>query len=74
MQHVDIDEAKIRLPDLVRASMTGEDIFIDTDDRQVVQLVPMTQPIHRPRFGSAKGLFIMAEDFDAPLEDFEEYM
>jgi predicted DNA-binding antitoxin AbrB/MazE fold protein len=28
-----------------------------------------------PQFGSAKGsILYMAEDFDAPLEDFEEYM
>ncbi|MBA2693778.1 MAG: DUF2281 domain-containing protein [Rubrobacter sp.] len=25
----------------------------------------------RPRFGSAKGLVEMCDDFDAPLEDFE---
>lgn len=25
-----------------------------------------------PRFGSAKGLVRMSDDFDAPLEDFEE--
>ncbi|MBC7528336.1 MAG: DUF2281 domain-containing protein [Chthonomonadaceae bacterium] len=28
----------------------------------------------RPRFGSGKGIFRMAHDFDAPLEDFREYM
>jgi len=27
-----------------------------------------------PKFGYAKGTFKMADDFDAPLEDFEEYM
>lgn len=27
-----------------------------------------------PVFGSAKGQFKMAEDFDAPLADFSEYM
>jgi hypothetical protein len=26
-----------------------------------------------PRFGSARGLVRMSDDFDAPLEDFEEY-
>jgi hypothetical protein len=25
-------------------------------------------------FGAAKGEFLMADDFDAPLEDFKEYM
>jgi hypothetical protein len=29
---------------------------------------------HKPVFGCAKGQFIMSDDFDAPLEDFKEYM
>lgn len=28
----------------------------------------------RPVFGSGKGLFIIPDDFDEPLEDFKEYM
>ena len=28
----------------------------------------------RPVFGCAKGQFWMSDDFDAPLEDFAEYM
>lgn len=27
----------------------------------------------KSNFGSAKGLIIMSDDFDAPLEDFKEY-
>ena len=27
-----------------------------------------------PTFGSCKGLFIIPDDFDEPLEDFKEYM
>jgi len=27
-----------------------------------------------PQFGSLKGVFKMADDFDDPLEDFKEYM
>lgn len=28
----------------------------------------------KPRFGSGKGMFVMHEDFDEPLDDFAEYM
>ncbi|MBT9544407.1 MAG: DUF2281 domain-containing protein [Candidatus Sericytochromatia bacterium] len=31
-------------------------------------------PPKRPQFGSAKGFYKTTEDFDAPLEDFAEYM
>ncbi len=27
-----------------------------------------------PQFGSAKGKYTLANDFDAPLEDFKDYM
>ena len=74
MYEVKLDQAKSILAVLVRAAIEGERVFIFQDDRQVVQLVPVAPPTRRPQFGSAKGLIIMAEDFDAPLEDFEEYM
>jgi len=28
----------------------------------------------KPRFGSAKDKYILSPDFDAPLDDFKEYM
>jgi len=28
----------------------------------------------KPKFGCAKGRFIMSDDFDEPLEDLKEYM
>jgi hypothetical protein len=39
-----------------------------------LQSVPAALSGRCPQFGSAKGLIVMTEDFDAPLEDFEEYM
>lgn len=32
------------------------------------------KPRKKRKAGSAKGKFVMADDFDAPLEDFAEYM
>ncbi len=74
MQHVDLDEVGNRLPDLVNAAVNGEDVFIDMNGQQSVQLVPTVRPQGRRRAGSAKGLMTVAEDFDAPLEDFRDYM
>jgi antitoxin (DNA-binding transcriptional repressor) of toxin-antitoxin stability system len=74
MYQVKLDEAKVRLLDLIEAAIRGEDVFILKDDHPVVQLVPLEPAKRHPQFGSAKGLVVMAEDFDAPLEDFSEYM
>jgi len=40
--------------------------------KQSVEIEP--EKPRRRKFGSAKGKYTMADDFDAPLEDFAEYM
>src|SRR4051794_10252777 len=73
MQQFSLAEAQAHLSDLIAAAMRGEKVFITTDDQARVQLVPVAQPKRQPQFGSAKGLITyMADDFDAPLPDFDE--
>ena len=74
MRQVTLDEAKARFLDLVEDAIGGEVIVITKDDRPVVQLVAATQARHHPQFGSARGLVDLADDFDEPLADFDEYM
>jgi prevent-host-death family protein len=74
MPQVDIQEAKTQLPDLVEAAMSGIEVVIARENRPVVKLVPLAQSMPHPRFGSAAGLIAMSDDFDAPLEDFKDYM
>jgi Protein of unknown function (DUF2281) len=42
--------------------------------QQKEQATSDIKPKHPRQFGSAKGMIRMAENFDEPLEDFEEYM
>ena len=67
MYQVRLNEAKTRLADLIETAFKGEEVFILKDDRQIVQLVPTELPKRHPQFGSARGLIVLAEDFDAPL-------
>ena len=73
MHQVSIEEAKSTLPDLIEAAVGGDEVFIAKDEQNIVRLVPVSGPKPIPQFGSAKGQIVMAEDFDAPLEDFDEY-
>ena len=73
MHQVSIEEAKTTLPDLIEAAVSGDEVRIAKDDDHIVRLVPVSGTKQAPQFGSAKGLIIMTEDFDAPLEDFDEY-
>ena len=73
MHQVNIEEAKTTLPDLIEAAVDGDEVLIAKDDQHIVKLVPVSGTKPAPQFGSAQGLITMAEDFDAPLEDFDEY-
>lgn len=73
MVKVALEEAGRRLPDLIKAAVNGESVYIITDDK-MIRLVPETVMKVPRQFGSAKGLIHMADDFDEPLEDFKEYM
>jgi antitoxin (DNA-binding transcriptional repressor) of toxin-antitoxin stability system len=76
MIQITLDDATKRLPDLVDAAVRGEEVLItveDTQGKHLVRLVPVILEHPRPRFGSARGLFDMSDDFDAPLPDFDEY-
>jgi antitoxin (DNA-binding transcriptional repressor) of toxin-antitoxin stability system len=73
MEEVTVEEARARLPDLIDAALRGERVAIATEDQQVVQLVPVATRRRKRQFGSARGLIVMADDFDAPLTDFVDY-
>ncbi|HET6883400.1 MAG TPA: type II toxin-antitoxin system prevent-host-death family antitoxin [Pirellulales bacterium] len=77
MASVTIEEAQARLPELVHRLTTDEEVVITENNQPVARLVksaPKSQP-RRRQLGTMKGsVRYMAPDFDAPLEDFREYM
>ncbi len=74
MPHIDIDQAKSRLEELVEKASRGEEVIITRGDGVAFKLVPALAEEPRPRFGSAEGQVWMSDDFDAPLDDFKDYM
>jgi antitoxin (DNA-binding transcriptional repressor) of toxin-antitoxin stability system len=73
MEPIPMEKAQRQLPTLIRAALLGEEVVITAEDAREVRLVPVKPVGPTRRFGSAKGLIEMAEDFDEPLEDFREY-
>ena len=50
-------------------------MIIANAGKPVVKLVPVEQPEKKIRqFGGWEGQVWMADDFDAPLDDFKDYM
>jgi prevent-host-death family protein len=74
MLQVTLAEASAQLAQLVEAALQGEEIVIVRDEQPAVKLMPMLPVKRRRKPGSAKGLITISDDFDAPLEDFKDYM
>jgi prevent-host-death family protein len=69
-----VAEAKARFSELVKRAMAGEQVVIAKDNKAVLRLVPVHVPAGRRAPGSAKGQIWMAPDFEAPLDDFADYV
>lgn len=74
MVRVTIAEAETHLKQLIETALKGETVVIVEDGEQLVRLTPEKKRKHPRTPGSAQGQIWMADDFDAPLDDFAEYM
>lgn len=73
MYLVSLNEAETQLAKLVEEAARGEEVIITRNDGTSFRIVPMAAEVAVSQFGSAKGLIKISDDFDEPLEEFEEY-
>ncbi len=74
MYEVRVEKAgSTHLQDLIESVVNGEEVIFTQNDRPVAKLTAVHSDKPIPKFGSAKGLFVLADDFDEPLADLEEY-
>ncbi len=84
MPQIDIAQAQINLSELIEKVISGEEVVITKNDHAVVKLVAVA-PVNQRRshlFGSdspsgtlrERDLISISDDFDEPLEDFQDYM
>ncbi|MEW5828422.1 MAG: prevent-host-death protein [Chloroflexota bacterium] len=52
-----------KLWNLIDAALRGEPVFIERDDKALVQLIPLKQMFHPRKAGSAKGMVKMTSAF-----------
>ena len=69
---VELEQAEGHLAQLVEEVGAGGEVVLTRNGQPVARLVAVEDADRVP--GSAKGLFTVPADFDAPLEDFREYM
>jgi prevent-host-death family protein len=66
---VNIHEAKTQFSKLIAKVGEGQEIIIAKAGKPVARLVPMGDRPARRTPGSARGLIVISDDFDAPLPD-----
>lgn len=75
IHQVNIHEAKTQLSRLIQEALAGKTVIIARDNQPLVKLEVLPEAKRRRTVGGAQDLVLaIAEDFDAPLEDFQEYM
>jgi antitoxin (DNA-binding transcriptional repressor) of toxin-antitoxin stability system len=74
MSTITLAEAQARLPDILGQLMPGQEITITEHGQPLAQVKRAERTSWPCQPGSAAGKVWMAPDFDAPIEDFKEYM
>lgn len=74
MTQIELKDAEDQFIKLIELAAGGEEVIISKDKLPFVKITPAFNQKRQRQFGSAKGLIVMSDDFDEPLEDFEEYM
>jgi prevent-host-death family protein len=64
---VNIHEAKTHLSRLLERVAMGEEVIIAKAGKPVAKLIPVEGTRRKFQFGSAKGEFVVPDDFNDPL-------
>lgn len=73
MLTVTVDEAKIKLQELIHKVLFGEEVYIRLADNSSVQLTKVKQFKQPRKAGCLKGLIKIKDDFNAVPDGFEDY-
>ena len=77
MATISIEDAQEKLAELIRSMSPGDEVIITANDHPVAKLMPTQDvAVMMPRQpGTLRGTVLhYAADFNAPLDEFKEYM
>jgi antitoxin (DNA-binding transcriptional repressor) of toxin-antitoxin stability system len=75
MTAMPLHEVQAKLPELIHALSPADRLIITEHDVPIAQLVLTASSPPRRKLGTMQGsVTYMAPDFDAPLDEFREYM
>ena len=73
MSSIEITQTVSQISKLFHLALNGEEIIITENQQPLLKLISLQPKSKRPPlFGSDKGIISTSDDFDAPLEEFED--
>ncbi len=73
MYEIELTLARKQIAELLDEVIRGEEVTITENGHPLVKMLHAATTKPQPKFGSAKGLITIPDDFDEPLEDFKAY-
>jgi prevent-host-death family protein len=74
MRAIPIHEAKTQFSRLIARAEAGEEIIVRRGSRPVAKIIAYSEPVASRRPGALKGMIHIGDEFDAPLDDFADYV
>jgi prevent-host-death family protein len=75
MKTIEIEQAILQINQLLEIAAKGQEVIITKNHEPLVKLSSAkSQQKRPPLFGSDKDIISISDDFDEPLEDFNEYV
>jgi antitoxin (DNA-binding transcriptional repressor) of toxin-antitoxin stability system len=75
MTNIPIQQAQLQLPELIHQLAPGGEVVITENDLPIARIVQPAAPQPKRKLGSLRGTVLyMAPDFDAPLDEFKEFV
>jgi len=75
MKSIDINQALPQIFELLEMAFVGEEILITKNNHQTIKITSLSLHQQRlPLFGCDKDRISMTDDFDEPLDDFQDYL
>ena len=74
MHMISLKEASENLSHFVEKALNGDEVVIERDQTPLVKIVAIRREQGTRTIGGDKGLVNISDDFNAPLEEFKEYM
>lgn len=72
MEKIDLNQALPKISELLEMAFAGQEIVITKKNDQQIKIAPLSV-VRPPLFGCDRDRITLSDDFDAPLDEFQDY-